>query len=507
VSARVLVIGLDAAEATLLERWGAEGDLPAFSLLAGCGAVGRLDNSLETLPGAIWPEITTGLSAGKTALFYHPRQLHTGETKLRRIEPEEAVDFPCYWTKASAAGLRVAVVDQPQSVIPAGLNGPMLTEWGLHDRNFAIASQPAELLEEIRSRWGDHPIVSCDVHGHTHDGYRRLLDGLVTGAERKTEILVELFGRDDWDLFVCAFGETHCVGHQFWHFFDPKQPGHEPHAPEELRDAVKTVYGKVAEGIGALIDAAGPETTVLVFSSHGMGTYVGGYQLLPEFLVRIGAGSGSGATAQVRSRLPRPVKSVVRRVVPGKARRRLQQAAGSLPVPLESPETRAVALPNNRVGAIRFNLAGREPYGRVEPGEEASDLTEEIREELLELEDPASGERVVKRVVTAEEAFGSDHHPDVPDLMVVFRTDLGQIEEARSARVGVLRSGLYNPNIPRSGDHTVESRLWAAGPGIAGGTRLPQGNVLDIAPTVLRLLGVATDGLDGRPLAGVAASA
>ena len=506
MAASVLIIGLDAAEATLLERWAAEGDLPAFAELAQRGGVARLDNSLETLPGAIWPEITTGLSAGKTALFFHPRQLHTGEASLRKVEAEEVVEFPCFWTRASEAGLRVAVVDPPQSVIPPELNGSMLTEWGLHDRNFAIASRPAQLLDEIRSRWGDHPILSCDMHGHTREGYERLLAGLVTGAERKAEILLDLFGREAWDLFVCAFGETHCVGHQFWHFFDPEQPGFDPTAPPELRDAVKDVYRKVAEGVGALVEAAGPETTVLVIASHGMGTYVGGYQLLPEFLVRIGAGSGTGATAQVRSRLPAPVKSIIRRVVPGQARRRLQQAAGSLPAPLESSETRAVALPNNRVGAIRFNLEGREPYGRVQPGAEAEALAEEIRSGLLELEDPATGERVVKKVVTAEEAFGPDYHPDVPDVMVVFRTDLGPIVEARSPRVGLLRAGLYNPNIPRSGDHTVESRLWAAGPGIAGGTRLPDGNVLDLAPTALRLLGVETNGLDGRPLAGVVSS-
>jgi len=506
VSARVLVVGLDAAEATLLERWADEGELPAFADLAKRGGVARLGNSLETLPGAIWPEITTGLSAGKTALFYHPRQLRSGETSLRKVEPEEVVGFPCFWTRASTAGQRVAVVDQPQSVIPPDLNGPMLTEWGLHDRNFAVASRPADLLEGVRARWGDHPILSCDMHGHTQEGYERLLAGLVTGAERKAEILLDLFGSEDWDLFVCAFGETHCVGHQFWHFFDPQQPGYDASAPHELRDAVKTVYGKVAEGVGALVEAAGPETTVLVLASHGMGTYVGGYQLLPEFLVRIGAGSGSGATAQVRSRLPAPVRNAVRRVVPARARHRLQQAAASLPVPLESPETKAVALPNNRVGAIRFNLAGREPYGRVRPGPEADALTEEIRRELLELEDPATGERVVKSVVTAEEAFGPDHHQDVPDVMVVFRTDLGQIIEARSSRVGLLRTGLYNPNIPRSGDHTVESRVWAVGPGVEGGARLPDGNVLDLAPTVLRLLGVDTGGLDGRPLAGVAPS-
>jgi predicted AlkP superfamily phosphohydrolase/phosphomutase len=503
VSAKVLVIGLDAAEATLLERWAASGELPAFARLAEQGAVARLGNSLETLPGAIWPELTTGISAGRTAQYYHPRQLHTGETALRKLEPEEVVEFPYYWDYVSDAGMRVAVVDQPQTVIPPKLNGFMLTEWGLHDRNFGTASEPPEILAEVLARFGDHPVERCDEHGYKVQGFEDLLAGLVAGAQRKAEFLLDLYNREEWDLFVCAFGETHCVGHQFWHFFDPDQPGYDPAAPEELREAVKTVYLEVGKGIEALLDAAGPDTSVLVFASHGMGTAVGGYQLLPEFLVRTGFGSGSGTTAQVRSRTPRTVKGVVRAIIPGPIRRRIQARAGSLPLPLESPETKAVAVPNNRCGGIRFNIKGREPHGAIE-ADEVGGLVEDLRRELHALVDPTTGEPIVDRVVTAEEAFGPDHHPDVPDLIVVFRTDLGQLNAAESPSAGVLRLHQYGPDTPRSGDHTVESRLWAMGPGFAPGARLEGGNVLDLAPTVLALLGVPEpEGLDGKPLADV----
>lgn len=506
MSAKVLVIGLDAAEATLLEKWAASGELPAFARLTEQGAVARLGNSLETLPGAIWPELTTGVSAGRTAQYYHPRQLRSGETALRRIEPEEAAAFAHYWAYVSDAGLRVAVVDQPQTVIHPGLNGAMMTEWGLHDRNFGTASDPPELLEEILARWGEHPVAQCDSHGYKQQGFAELLDGLVVGAKRKAELLVDLFDREEWDLFVGGFGETHCVGHQFWHFFDPDQPGYDPAAPGELQEAVKTVYLEVGKGIETLLDGAGPDTTVLVVASHGMGTAVGGYQLLPEFLVRIGFGSGSGTTAHVRSRTPTRVKGIVRALTPGPVRRRVQARAGSLPLPLESTDTKAIAVPNNRVGGIRFNLKGREPYGGVEP-DEVDALVEELRRELHALEDPETGKPIVERVVTAQEAFGPGHHPDVPDVMVVFRTDLGQINAAQSARAGVLRLHQYGPNTPRSGDHTVESRLWAMGPGIAPGARLEGGNVLDIAPTVLALLGVPEpEGLDGKALAGVVAA-
>ena len=181
---------------------------------------------------------------------------------------------------------------------------------------------------------------------------------------------------------------------------------------------------------------------------------------------------------------------------------RLQAQAGCLLAPLESPGTLAVALRNNRCGAIRINLQGREPFGAVAPGAEAQALIENLRRELLALRQPGSNELIITRVVTAEEEFGRDHHQDVPDLMVTFRTDLGYLEDCVSESVGHVHAPVYHPHLPRTGDHTVESRLWIRGPGIPAGNRLEDANVLDIAPTVLRLLGIHVPAnINGRPLA------
>jgi predicted AlkP superfamily phosphohydrolase/phosphomutase len=513
MTARVLVIGLDAAEATLIERWAAAGALPGFAALIERGSHCRLANSLETLPGAIWPEIESGRSCGKLPLYYHPVQLHTGEARLRPILAEEVDPEDYYWAAASRAGRRVAAIDMPQSVRCPGLNGVQLMEWGLHDRNFAIASEPPSLLEELRARHGDHPIRVCDDHGETRAGYEALREAVMTGIERKTALLLELLRREPWDLFTCCYGETHCVGHQFWHFHDPRHPRHDAAAPADFRDAIRDAYARVDAGIRALVDAAGPDATVLVVASHGMGLYVGGYHLVGEVLARLGLSSAPETPLRrmlrglhrAGRRLPRGLKPHLRRLLDYGEVRFAQAAVGALLDPLESPNTRAAPLYNNRCGAIRINLRGREPFGQVAPGNEARTLVEEIREALLALEHPDSGEKIVARVVTAEEAFGPEHHPDVPDLMVLFRDDLGVIEACRSKRIGTVRIPLYTNRMPRTGDHTVESRLWIAGPGVAAGRRLPEGNVLDIAPTVLGLLGVPVPAaVDGRTLPGLA---
>jgi predicted AlkP superfamily phosphohydrolase/phosphomutase len=501
VPAEVLVIGLDAAEATLIERWGDEGLLPNLAALRQRGLSSPLMNSLETLPGAIWPELCTGRSGGKLGVFYHPNQIHTGEARGRPVTADDIDEGGYYWSVASRAGRRVAVIDQPQTFPTPQLNGVQVFEWGLHDRNVAIGSEPADLITDLRSRHGDHPVDSCDsAHGCTTDGYRHLLAALLDGVSRKTALMLDVMRRGEWDLFAGCYGETHCAGHHFWHFFDAAHPRHDPAAPDDLRNALFSVYRRIDDGIGELVDAAGGRGPALVVASHGMGPKLGGPQLLPGVLRRLGMGGPTDLRLRLGSVVPRPLSRAVRRVSRSRSAERILGTGGRSFGDLSSPQKRAVAVPNNRCGAIRISLAGREPAGTVRPGAEADALIDQLRHELLALRDPASGQGIVERVLDPTEAFGPDHHPDVPDLMVVFRTDLGQLEACQSPRVGLVQAPVMTAVLPRTGDHTVQSRLWATGPGLSSGAG-PAGDVMDIAPTLLDLLDVeAPEGLDGHRL-------
>ena len=102
-----------------------------------------------------------------------------------------------------------------------------------------------------------------------------------------------------------------------------------------------------------MLEGAGEEAVVAIVLSHGMQTIGGGWQLLGEVLVRLGYSSGSTSVGKLRGALPEPVKSLVRSALRGRARSGLQRVAGSLPAPLQSPETRAVALLNSSVGKQR----------------------------------------------------------------------------------------------------------------------------------------------------------
>lgn len=509
MGARALFIGLDGAEPTLIERLVAEGRMPALAQIAGRGSATDLETNLALLPAAIWPEVLSGRSSGTTRLPYHPDYLRTGEARLHRVRPADVPADEHFTSVAARAGKRVAAIDLPHNARDSSIDALQLIDWGTHNSLFPRESHPPELIAEIDERFGAYRSADCDGHGETTRGYRRLGQDLLDGVTQKTRCLTELLDGADWDLFACAFGEAHSAGHAFWHFHDPAHPRHpRRRPPAELRDLVTEVYCAIDAGIGELVARADTDTAVFILASHGMGPKLGGPQLLREFLTRLGLSSVPDTKLRRAARgahdaarlLPRRVKPLIRRLLNAGSFRAAQASLGASLSPLESPRTRAAALENSPAGAIRINLAGREPNGRVAPGPEAEGLIALLRSELTALRHLDHDEPVVDWMTTAAEAFGPDPNPDVPDLMVAFRTDLGLIEGARSPAVGTIRAPVSSNREPRTGTHTTNSRFWlAAGKDLA--EHLPAASNLDVAPTVLASLGVAPGpAMQGRSL-------
>lgn len=507
--ARLLVIGVDSAEATIIERYAAEGTMPAIAGLIAEGTAVTLGNPLKTLPGAIWPEINSGVSGARLGFYYQPEQIHTGEAVKRPVFAAEVNPERYFWVRAGRAGRRVAAFDMPQTVPADDFSGVQLFEWGVHDRDFATVSRPESVLEDIRARFGEYPVRSCDTHALRDSGYRALLRDLQTGADAKSQILREWLAREDWDLFTACYGETHCVGHQFWHFQDPDHHRFDAAAPHELQTAIHDIYTRIDRGIASLITEAGPDATIMVVASHGIGPYIGGPKLVPEILAKMGLAANEADTEVAerlrafrrdKSPLALRAKAAAKWLIGPSLVARLRHYAGALPQPFEAATTKVMELPNNRCGAIRLNLKGREPNGCVAPGNEATAILEDLRAVFLGLRHSKTGEPIVEHALTMREAFGPDFHPDLPDMIVAFRTDLGRLEAAGSPQLGRIVAPTFTHLLPRSGDHTDTSRVWMKGPGIPSGERRDGANVLDIAPTILSLLGVRPGpDIEGRP--------
>jgi predicted AlkP superfamily phosphohydrolase/phosphomutase len=96
---------------------------------------------------------------------------------------------------------------------------------------------------------------------------------------------------------------------------------------------------------------------------------------------------------------------------------------------------------------------------------------------------------------------GPDAHPNLPDLIIRWNQELNVIETLRSPRVGTVSRPVQSWAMPRSGDHSTESRLWAVGLEPPARAEVPGMRGVDFGPTILSLLGVELPpDLDGRPI-------
>ncbi|MDX1388713.1 MAG: alkaline phosphatase family protein, partial [Acidobacteriota bacterium] len=477
-------LGLDAAEPSTWAR------IPNsfVATLRERGAFGRLVGNHEFLTDTVWPEIRTGSSAARTGVYFQPSQIPTGSSRARARRADELAPAHSYWNWIAQRGLRVAAVDQPVSPPLRGGGAVEVCEWGTHDRLGFDGGPDDPVAANIVERHAPYPVWSCDQR---NDGSRRaqddLFDDLYRAVGRKSSLVSELLSMQSWDLFTAAFSECHCVGHQFW-----------PVDPADTHEAVIAVYSEIDRALAAIAALGGRDCTVMVYCSHGMSPADHGTRLVAPVLERMGL-------AHVRNRrrrwlgsiLPEAAKRCARRVLD---RETIQRSGFGVDWPLDDPETIAIPLPNSRHGAIRLSLAGRDPGGTIEAGSAGQRrVIEDIRAGFSALRDVATGDPVVEDVIVIDEVLGDHRHPDLPDLVVRFRRDLGVIGDCRSDALGTIRVPL---GTQRKGEHGTPGAIWAFGSGIEAGTDLGDVRTIDLAPTVIAALGLPLpDWIDGTPLA------
>jgi predicted AlkP superfamily phosphohydrolase/phosphomutase len=149
------------------------------------------------------------------------------------------------------------------------------------------------------------------------------------------------------------------------------------------------------------------------------------------------------------------------------------------------------------MGAINVNVQGREPAGSVRPGTEYQALKEEIVDKLRNLRDPETGARIGGRVLMREEVYRGPYLDRAPDIVFI-PSDSGYV-------AGSLMGFAANRPIVDApgwtGHHRMNGIFLGKGPGLRRGARVEGARLIDVAPTVLHLLGSRVPPeMDGRVL-------
>ncbi len=491
----VLIISLDAAETTLIQKWMADGSLPNLSALRQRGSFGNLQTAADWLVSSPWPDVYTGTGVEEHGFSHY---LVWRPDKMVSERPKsDWMPMTPFWRKLGEEGLRVVAVDIPNTYPPEGFDGVEVSSWSTSEILSSPVTHPPELMDWIGEHVGPPPCVRNEHRPATGKELLEVRDRWIRTTERATDLGLALMAKEHpWDLFFICLTATHHGGHKLWNLTGASE---ELDADEEeaVLQALKEIYIACDAAVGRLIEQVEDDAVVIVFSPVGMGPNTSRAELLPEMLRRIlegksGAaesGNGGGLLKRLRKRIPRRWRTWIKSCLPPALQDRLTLFWRS--GRKDWSRTRAFCLFSDLTGYIRINLRGREEAGIVEPGEEYDRLCSEIAAGLATFVDGDSGEPVVRAVTEISELYQSGrmlHH--LPDLIV--RWSARAAAEHRciaSPRYGSIpwpTPGLEPSG--RSGEHSPDGFIIASGDRFQAGGKIEGANILDLAPTVCSLL-------------------
>ena len=541
----VIAIGLDAAEPSLLEKWMSQGHLKNMRRLREQGIYGRLKNFKDSNVETAWTTFLTGCKPEETG-YWAAMGFREGTYETETRAAYDYKEHPPFF--ALGEDYRIVTFDVPQLRINDKINGLQVGAWGAHSPQVPSTSSPASLFQELVDKHGIHPglhkdyAVCLDLKGTL-----RLQERLETGIARRSAICQDLLERESANLFLTVFSEPHSAGHVFWHLSQPDHPLYEAFSSQVSGDPLLEVFQAIDKAIGEILTKAPDDAHIVLFSAHGMGPApidLPSFIFLPEFLYRysfpgkygLGYGDPADPLPPPLTKMKwnywerhlwgtksdsNPIRRFLRRETPTRLFNLIEpfldatdetglvspfqlRRQGERTVPWNPaqwykplwPSMKAFAIPSFAEGYVRINLQGREPQGLVAPSEYNA-VCDELCEKLYALKDPRTGIPMVDRIVrTRKDA--SDHHPKLPDpdLIVIWQ------EEYATDVMESPDYGRFGPLPPyRAGSHRPEGFILACGPDLEAGSTLSNGHVLDLAPTILELMGAPIpDHIEGKPL-------
>ena len=488
---KVFLLGLDGMTLRIVEPYIKAGLLPNFQKVIDNGSCGILRSTIPPTTPPGWTSLSTGKNPGKHGIFEFRRKIgYKTELITKNISPHAEP----IWNILSRNGKKVAVINMPFTYPPDKVKGIMIS--GLMtpnvNKDFVF---PEEARKDLFSLVPDYQLDVDDKEFMFSGDKDKLFDGVFKITEHCRKLMLHFLEKYSWDLFFITFLGPDRLQHFMWDDILSMEP--------------KCVdYYKLLDDIlGELLEKMDSQTVLCVASDHGFRATKKIFYI-NNFFKEI----GSLQTRDKQSIKKRLFKLNISGVnIDGILNRvKLIQFKKYIPVFLKHYARKFFVTPHGLgesevewektkvfglLGTTVFiNLKGREPKGIVERAD-YQNLCEVIINELLKVEDPETGERIIKSVYKGDDIYSCETDEERPDLVVVPNEGYSIMEGLADKVLCDTRLG----NIYGKADHEIEGLFMSYGEAI-NNKRL-DADIYDIMPTILYLMGVAIpEDVDGRVL-------
>lgn len=483
---KVLAIGLDSAVPGLVFPWAKKGLLPNIKMLMENGAFGRLESTLTTISAVTWESSMTGKNPGKHGVF----DFFRFSQKTHELKPLTSRDrkAKAVWDLLGENNKPVIIVNYPigyppppvNGVFVAGMNTPSLTN------QFTFpASVKGEILSNV-------PNYRIDINfGYLRDGTQKeFLDHLVETTEARRDAVFYLMEHYPWQFLMVVFTSLDRLQHYYLN----------------NKEVLLTFYKKLDQIIGQFLSRVDDQTTVIVYSDHGMGDFRKEIYL-NTFLNKKGylKLKSRDAERRLRTTFWDRIRGLIKkfayktgfsdfvlRKIPSRILKVL------IAIFQETGEFDAKKLVDWQRTEVFFISPGTQGIALILKEENRGKyegVKEDVVRALKELEDPETKQKVIKNVFKKEECYWGPYLQDAPDLIV---------EPMRGYDLsGKFEKGFFGrPQINPTGIHVGGGMVILYGAGVKGGVELKGVKIFDIAPTILSLFGLKVPSdMDGKVLA------
>ena len=492
---KLLIVGIDGATFDLVRPWAQEGHLPNLARLMADGVSADLASTLPPVTSPAWPTFMTGCNPGKHGVFdfIQPTGADVSlvnSTKIRQ---------PTIWHRLSAAGFKVGVLNVPVTYPPQEINGFMIT--GILSPKSAQICYPEDLIARYRNRLGDYRVAPEVQFKHgIEDAYVEDIYDLIRVHGDWALALME---NEPWDVLMVHFIALDIMMHAMWRHMDVNHPHHEP-GPH--KHAIREGFRLVDEYVGRMLKRVPQDTSVVVMSDHGFGPL---HKIvnLNVFLMQKGllklkrdAVNRLKAAAFHLGLTPAGVYHMIESIGFQNLATRVSKETRNRVVgrflSFNSVDWhRTVAYSMGHVGQIYLNVADREPQGIV-----TADNYEQTRQRVIaalrELKDE-HGRPLVSDLILREQTYHGRYSEKGPDIHLVL-DDYNMIAFPLFATNNEIIADQIRGD---SGCHRREGIFIARGPRVRTSGQLEEFSILDLAPTLMALLGQPVPRvMDGRVL-------
>lgn len=497
---RVLALAFDGADYDLVRRLMGEGRLPTISRLAREGTFGALRSTIPAFTPTAWSSFLTGLNPGRHGIFNFTTNPNRG---TQRFESAASRAGTPIWRLLGAAGVRSAFVGVPFTYPAEPIDGIVVTGYGGPERP-QIVPETAE--QRIFAAYPDLVTAHHPMGERWWEDFPAYTERLLEHAEQIAGVCKLVYELEpELGLLCVDFMSTDHVGHLGYARFDPEHPAH---AATGSGDELLRVYERVDELCGELIDAAaeryGEEPSVLLFSDHGMKPIYWMFHI-DRWLEERGHLRFRKRSLQPWRRgrldyLARVDQKLVR-TLPWYGR--LLDAMPFLPRPATDRLFADIDFGTTR--AYGFASNGQLYLGELTGARNDPAYIDALAAELAEVPHPETGEPAFA-VLRKEELYSGPFLEKAPELVLLPHDERINVDPSRRRWTESFElHERLDPEVSYgySGHHGVTGILAAAGPGIEPADLPEEAEIVQLPATILRLLGVAAEGLDGDPLAAI----